>query len=76
MVWCGVMWCGEVWTPSNLPVGTHASGEAPFEKTSVSTDHISKYGALRYPSAPIQKGPWACQGHQSPKEQTVRLKHM
>lgn len=55
-------------------MGTHASEEAPFEKTSASIDHISKYEALRDPSAPIQKGPLACQDHQSPTEQTEQLK--
>ena len=59
-----------------LPVGIHASGEEPFAKTSESTDHTSKYGALRDPLGPIQKGPRAFQGHQSPTEQTAHLKNM
>lgn len=53
-------------TPYSLPVGIRASGEAPFGKTSESTDHISKYGVLRDPSGLVQKGPRASLGHQSP----------
>ena len=52
--------------PNSLPVGTHASEEAPFVKTSVYTDRTSKYGALHDLSGPIQKGPVAFRGHQTP----------
>lgn len=52
--------------PNSLPVGTHASEEAPFVKTSVYTDRTSKYGALHDLSGPIQKGPVASRGHQTP----------
>ena len=52
--------------PNSLPVGTHASEEAPFVKTSVYTDRTSKYGALHDLSGPIQKGPVAFRAHQTP----------
>ena len=52
--------------PNSLPVGTHASEEAPFVKTSVYTDRTSKYGALHDLSGPILKGPVAFRGHQTP----------
>lgn len=52
--------------PNSLPVGTHASEEVPFVKTSVYTDRTSKYGALHDLSGPIQKGPVAFRGHQTP----------
>ena len=52
--------------PNSLPVGTHASEEAPFVKTSVYTDRTSKYRALHDLSGPIQKGPVAFRGHQTP----------
>ena len=52
--------------PNSLPVGTHASEEEPFVKTSVYTDRTSKYGALHDLSGPIQKGPVAFRGHQTP----------